>query len=206
MAPLMRSHISPEVLINSDRVRELCEQTGDAHLLALVLTHLFFFYYHHSANDKGGTIARQALDLAERSAGEFQIFCGNFISGLLTAEKGNYLAALQNLERAAGVSQQEQDSIIADPSVALGLPNCIGHLATVCWILGYLEQAQGHAECLAGLLRQSLPPNAYAVGVHHLLTIRCDFLRDYRDARPKAEDMLERSAQTDGESFMERYG
>ena len=46
------------------------------------------------------------------------------------------------------------------------------------------------------LLRRSLPPNAYAVGMHHLLTMRCDFLRDYRASRAQAEEVLDRSTQT----------
>ena len=160
MAPLMRSHIAPEVLINSERVRELCEQAGDMRLLALVLTHLFFFFFHRSVTglDEAGTFADQALELAEQGAGEFQIFCGNFISGLLAAKKGEYLAARQRLERAARVSQDTQDLIISDPSVALGLLNCIGYLVTVCWILGFPDQARSQAERLDELIRQSLPP------------------------------------------------
>ena len=46
--------------------------------------------------EKAGMFARKALELAEQSAGEFQIFCGNFISGLLAAEKGEYVAARQH--------------------------------------------------------------------------------------------------------------
>jgi class 3 adenylate cyclase/tetratricopeptide (TPR) repeat protein len=194
MGPLVaiRYLLTQEVLINSERLGELSEEAGDTRLLALVLVHLFFFYRPTNLG-KAGTFSRRAMELAEESRGEFQIFCGNFISGLFAAENGEYLTARQHLELAMGISQQTQDLIIADLNVALGLPNCIGHLATVCWILGYPDQARRHTARLAELLRQLLPLNAYAIGTHHLLTIRCDFFRDYRDARAQAEEMVDRS-------------
>ncbi|MBV8361846.1 MAG: hypothetical protein JO189_28510, partial [Deltaproteobacteria bacterium] len=126
----------------------------------------------------------------------FEIFCANFISGLLAADLGEYSAARRHFERAVRISQQTQDLIIADLNIALAFPNCIGHLAIVCWILGYPNQALRHAERLAELLRQPLPANAYAVCMHHLLMMRCDFLRDYRGARAQAEEALDRSTQS----------
>ena len=196
MGPLVaaRALATLEMQLNSERLRELCEETGDTRLLALVLVHLFFFHRPTSL-DKAGTFARRAMELAEESRDEFQIFCGNFISGLFAAEKGEYIAAREHLERAVGISQQTQDLIIADLNIALGLSNCIGHLATVCWISGYPDQARRHAERLAELLRQSLPLTAYAIGTHHLLTMRCDFLRDYLGARAQADEMVDRSTQ-----------
>ena len=86
--------------------------------------------------------------MAESSGGEFEIFCGNFTSGLLAAERGEYLSARQHLERAVGISQQTQDLIIADPNVALGFLNCVGYLVTVCWVLGYPDSARGYADRL----------------------------------------------------------
>src|SRR5262249_486727 len=112
MGPLVaiRYLLTQEVLINSERLRELCEEAGNTRLLALVLVHLFFF--HRPTNlEKGGTFARRSMELAEESRDEFQIFCGNFISGLFAAEKGDYPAARQHLERAVGISQQTQDLI-----------------------------------------------------------------------------------------------
>jgi tetratricopeptide (TPR) repeat protein len=73
--------ITQEVLINSERLRGLCEELGDTRLLALVLVHLFFFHRPTSL-DKAGTFARRAMELAEESRDKFQIFCGNFSSGL----------------------------------------------------------------------------------------------------------------------------
>jgi hypothetical protein len=64
--------------------------------------------------------------------------------------------------------------------------NCIGWLVTVCWILGYPDQSWHQAQHLAELLRQPLPPNAYWTGMHHLVTMHCDFVRDYQGARAGA--------------------
>jgi tetratricopeptide (TPR) repeat protein len=198
MGPFIAVHslLSPEILLNSERLRELSEEAGDVRLLAAVLVHLFFYYRSATSLDKAGKFARQALDLAEQTAGEFQIFCGNFISGLLAAEKGEYPAARQHLERAVEISHHTQDLIIADPSVALGLLNCSGYLVTTYWILGYPDQAQEQAKRLVEMLRRSLPPNAYAIGMHHLLTMRCDFLHDYRGARADAQEALDRSTRS----------
>ena len=95
-----------------------------------------------------------------------------------------------------GISQQTQDLIIADPNVALGFLNCVGYLVTVCWVLGYPDSARGYADRLAQLLKQSLPVNAHAIGTHHLLTMRCDFLREYDGARVQAQEAVDRSSQS----------
>ncbi|MBV8360089.1 MAG: hypothetical protein JO189_19445 [Deltaproteobacteria bacterium] len=186
-------HLTIEDLQNNERLLELCHEAGDTRRLALVLTHLFFS--HYASLDKAWMFASRALELAEKSQGEFEIFCGNFISGLHATLRGEFHAARQQLERALGVSQETQDSIIANPAVALGLLNCAGHLANVWWILGYPDQAQRHAKRLAELLRKPLPATAHAIGINHLLTIRCDFLRDYQGARAHAQEALDRSTQ-----------
>jgi len=192
----VRSLISPEILANAERLRELCEEAGDTRLLAKVLLHLFFYHRTTTSLDKGGPFARRGLELAEQTSGELEIFCGNFSSGLLAMEEGEYFVARQHLERGVSVSQDTQDLILADPGVALGLLNCVGDLAIVCWILGYPDQAQAHTKRLGELLRRSLPTNAYAAGMYRLLTMRCDFLRNYQDARADAQDALDRSTRS----------
>jgi predicted ATPase len=195
MVPLIPGRaLSADGRLNAERIRELCEAAGDTQHLAMVLTHLFFFHRSATGLDKAATFAKKALELAEQNQGEFEVFC-NFISGVLAAEKGEYPAARLHLERALRMSQQTQNLIIADPNIAVGFLNCAGHLATVCWILGYPDQAQRETERLAELLRRSPPPFAYAAGMHHLLTMRCDFLCDYRYARVQGEEALDRSTQ-----------
>jgi class 3 adenylate cyclase/tetratricopeptide (TPR) repeat protein len=200
----IRSVTDRELLLNAERVRELCEAAGETRHLAMVLTHLFFF--HRSASlDEATTFARRAMELAEKRRAEFEIFWGNFISGVLAADKGEYPAARRHFERAAAIGQQTEDSIIGNPTAALGFPNSIGYLVAVCWILGYPDEARRHAKRLAELLLKPLPANAYAVGMHHLLIMRCDFLRDYRGARVQAQDALDRSTQR-GYRFGMVYG
>jgi tetratricopeptide (TPR) repeat protein len=95
-----------------------------------------------------------------------------------------------------GVSQETRDSIIADPNIALSVLNCAGLLMQVCWILGYPDQARLLAEHLAELLKHSLPANAYSLGIHHLLTLRRDFLREYEGVRVQAQETFDRSTRT----------
>ena len=144
----------------------------------------------------GIAFAHQALELAELTRGEIEIFCGNFVCGLLAAENAEYLSARQHLERGLSISQQTRDMIINDPNIALGLLNCTGLLVAVCWILGYPDQARSQAKRLVELLQKALPPNAYAIGTHYLLTMRCDFLREYQGASVHAREALERSTQS----------
>jgi tetratricopeptide (TPR) repeat protein len=194
MVPLIPGHsLSAGGRLNAERLRELCEAAGDTQHLAMVLTHLFFFHRSATSLDKAATFAKKALELAEQNQGEFD--ASVILSPACLPRKGEYPAARLHLERALGMSQQTQDLIIADPNIAVGLLNCAVHLATVCWILGYPDQAQRQTERLAELLRRSPPPFAHAAGMHHLLTMRRDFLRDYRYARVQAEEALDRSTQ-----------
>ncbi len=190
----VRSLVSPESLSNAERMKDLCEQEGDSQNLALVLTHLFFFHRSATSREKAGTFARQALELGE-TGGEFEIFYGNFISGMLAAETGDYLAPRPHLERGLAISRQAQDLILSNPNIALGFPNCVGYLAIVCWILGYPDQAKRHCEDLAELLRRSLPANARAIGVHHLLLLRCDLFREYQGMHALAQETLDHLTQ-----------
>lgn len=97
------------------------------------------------------------------------------------------------MERASGVSRQVQATIIEDPSAALGLPNCFGHLAFVLWTLGYPDKAREQEQRLVDLLRMPLDPQAYVLGVYHLVILHCDFLRDRQIARAEVEEGLARS-------------
>ena len=191
----VRSLVSPEILSNAERMKDLCEQEGDSQNLALVLTHLFFFHRSATSREKAGTFARQALELGETGRGEFEIFYGNFISGMLAAETGDYLAARPHLERGLAISRQAQDLILSNPNIALGFPNCVGYLAIVFWILGYPDQARSRCEDLAELLRRSLPANARAIGAHHLLLLRCDLFREYQGMHALAQETLDHLTQ-----------
>jgi hypothetical protein len=118
----VRSLVGPEIEFNSERLKELCEQAGETQNLALALAQLFFFHRSATSREKAGTFSRRALELAAASRGEFEIFMGNFMSGMLTAEQGNYLAALPHLEQAVEISQQAKDLILANPKCSSGFP------------------------------------------------------------------------------------
>ena len=195
MAPLVaaRTLNSNEVQENSGRVLELCREAGEERLLALVLVHLFFIYRSRLEHEKADTFVQQALELADHSLDEYQIFCGNFIAGFWAAEKGQYLAAQPHLERACAIGREAQATILADRGVALGLFNCLGHLAYVLWILGYPEKAREQGRRIANLLNTPLDPYAYVIGLYHLVGLNCDFLRDNQVARAELEDRVAQS-------------
>jgi class 3 adenylate cyclase len=105
MAPFLAVHAkaSIEIQANAKRLLELCKDTGEARLLAQVLVHLFFSHFSMADLENADKFARQALELAEHSFDEYQIFCGNFIAGFYAGEKGEYLPARRLWERAAGI-------------------------------------------------------------------------------------------------------
>jgi tetratricopeptide (TPR) repeat protein len=186
---------SVEVQQNLERVAELCRETGDERLLALVLVHLFFSYWNKMDLEKAEGFARQALELAEGSADEYLIHFGNFVSGLYAAENGEYLSARKLLERACTISDQTRAAILGDPSIALGIINCIGHLAFVLWILGYPDKARQHEAHLVTFFARPLDSTAAALAVGHMLTIG-DLRRDYRAFPVQAEDIVTRFIQS----------
>jgi tetratricopeptide (TPR) repeat protein len=145
--------------------------------------------------EKAEKFARQALELAEGSSDEYQIHFGNFVAGLYAAENGEYLSARRLLERARAISNQTQTAILDDPSIALGIINCIGHLALVLWILGYPDEAHQQELHIVTLLGRSLDPIASALGVSHILTIG-DLRHDDRLISVQAHEVLARSIQS----------
>jgi class 3 adenylate cyclase/tetratricopeptide (TPR) repeat protein len=190
----VRSMTGSEGLRNAERVRELCEQAGDSRRLAWVLVNLFFFHYGPKSLVEAQPFATRALELAETSQGEYEIFCGSFLSGILAVTKGEYPGARQHFERALAISQETQDSIVAS-ALVLGFLNCAGFLMQVWWVLGYPEQARHQLERLVELLRQRFPVFASVIGAMHLLTIRCQLLHDYQGARTLAREALDSSIQ-----------
>jgi class 3 adenylate cyclase/tetratricopeptide (TPR) repeat protein len=192
MAPLLaiRAGGSMEISDNSERLFELCKLTGQAQLLAQVLIHLFFSSLATRDLERANDFARQALELAEHSSDEYQIFSGYFLAGFNAAEKGEYLSARQLLERACGISDRTQAAILADARIALGLINCIGRLSFVLWILGYPDQARRQKARLLTLLRATLDTYARALAINHVLTIHHDLLRDDQAINFQADEAL----------------
>jgi hypothetical protein len=166
-----RSMTGAEGLRNAERVRELSEQAGDTQRLAWVLVNLFFFHYSPKNLDEAEPFATRALELAETTQGEFETFCGNFVSGILAVTKGEYPAARKHFEQALAISQETQDSIVAS-ALVLGFLNCAGLLMIVWWVLGYPDRARRQLDHLTELLRQPFPVFASVIGVMHLLTMR----------------------------------
>jgi hypothetical protein len=181
---------SSEVAENSERLLELSRVTGQGRLLSQVLVHLFFWSI--AVRDLKGAeeFARQALELAEYSSDEHQIFSGNFLAGFNAAEKGEYPRAWLFLERACTISDRTQAAILADPRIALGLMNCMGRLAFVLWIMGYPDLARRQEARLVALLNRALDAYARAVAISHALTIHRDLIRDNRAIHLQAEDAL----------------
>jgi class 3 adenylate cyclase/tetratricopeptide (TPR) repeat protein len=195
MAPFLAVYAlsSNEIQENARRLLNLCKENGEGRLRAQVLVHLFFSYWNKMDLERADTFAREALEVGENSADEYQIFFGNFVAGLYSGENGKYVSARQLLERARRISGQTEAAILADPSIALAMINCVGHLALVLWILGYPNEARQHKARLVTILSGSLDPVARALAIGHLLTIHRDLLRDDRMISVQADEALIRS-------------
>jgi class 3 adenylate cyclase/tetratricopeptide (TPR) repeat protein len=175
---------------NAERLLELARDAGEGRLSARVLVFLFFAYLGMLDLKKAERVARQALDQAQHSSDEFQIFSGNFVAGFFAEAQGEYLAARPLLERASAISEQTRAAMLTDPSTALGTLNCMGHLAFVSWILGYADEARRQEARIVESLSRPLDANARAIGISHILTIHRDLLRDDRAIHVQADEAL----------------
>ena len=61
------------------------------------------------------------------------------------------------------------------------------------WMLGYPEQARRHEQRLASLIDNPIDPFAWATGIHGILMLRCEFLREFQGMKEQAEELLRRS-------------
>jgi adenylate cyclase len=197
MAPLLalRAGGSIEIADNSERLFKLCKETGQERLLAQVLVHLLFSSLSVRDLEGADEFARQALELAENSSDEYQIFSGYFAAGFNAAEKGEYLPARQLLKRACEISDRTRAAILSDARIAVGMINCMARLAFLFWILGYPDEARRQEARFVTLLDRSLDHYARALAISHALTIDRDLLRDDRPIRFRADDALAHAAQ-----------
>ena len=196
LAPLnaINQVAAPEIQQNLHRTQILCEQFGQSQLLGLVLLNLFFV--HWSILDFG--IAKeytdQTLALAERDANEIISFVAGFGAGFLSATTAKYSSAREYFQQALGISDETRSVLIRNPYIAFGLINCTGTLGYVLWILGYPDQAlKQHAREVSLLSDPPLGPVVLSLAIHHGLGTHCDFLRDYRGMREKAQRLVDLS-------------
>jgi predicted ATPase len=93
MGPLVaiRSLISPEIRLNSERLLELCEEAGDTRLLAQVLNSLFWYNFSATSLDKSERFARQGLELAEQTSASLRFSAGILARAYSPRRKGNIL-------------------------------------------------------------------------------------------------------------------
>ncbi len=192
---------------NLRRARELSERLGQMQLLARVL--LNFFFANWVSDDLGlmRETARMALELASRTRislthfdqdrylydAEIIVFCAGWTNGFLAAWTGEYSAARAHLERALAISPSTEASLLKDPGIAISLVDTIEYLAFMLWMLGCPEQARRHEQRLASLTNNPIDPFAWAIDIHGILMIRCEFLRDFQGMKEQAEELLRRS-------------
>jgi tetratricopeptide (TPR) repeat protein len=187
--------------------------------LARVLLNLFFVHWSIGDLNKARECAWHALQLASRtriSSSHFDqdrslydteiiVFCAGWTNGFLAAWTGEYQSARVHLERGLTISPSTEASLLKDPGIAISLVDAIEYLAFVLWMLGYPEQARGHERRLASLTNNAIDPFAWAIGIHGILMMRCEFLRDCEEVREQAEELWRRS-RDGGTSYTVAFG
>jgi tetratricopeptide (TPR) repeat protein len=72
-------------------------------------------------------------------------------------------------------------------------------------MLGYPGLARRYEQRLSSLAKNPIDPFAWAIGIHGILMMRCEFLRDFQKMKQQAEELLRRSRER-GTSYTAAFG
>jgi tetratricopeptide (TPR) repeat protein len=190
---------------NLRRAQVPCKQLGKTEVMAHVLLNLFFVYWCIGDLGKQREAAQAGMEIASREPSEITVFCAGWTNGFLSAWTGQYDSARVHLERALSIRPSTEALLLKDPAIAISLVDCIEFLGFTLWMLGYPEQARRYEQRLADLANSSIDAFAWAVAVHGILMMRCQFFRDFRGMKQRAEELL-RSASEGAASYWVVFG
>jgi predicted ATPase len=146
-----------------DRARELCQETGDASLLCLVLGRLAMFHLYHSELETARELADEALALAQTANDPLHVALGHRLVGTVLFCLGEHVAARVHLEQMISFYDPAQHHLAlvrfrgSDAGTAgLALDACC------LWCLGYPDQAASRSREVVSLARRLAHPFSLA--------------------------------------------
>jgi class 3 adenylate cyclase/predicted ATPase len=156
---------SPEVGRVYARARELCEQAGDAPQLFPVLWGLWAFYTARAEHQVARKLGEQCMHLAKKARDPALLMEAHHALGVTLLAFGQFSSALEHLEQAITIYDQNDFSSLAliygqDSGVV-----CRSHAAWALWFLGHKDQALTRNEQAVALARGLSPPHPYSLAV-----------------------------------------
>jgi DNA-binding winged helix-turn-helix (wHTH) protein/predicted ATPase len=156
---------APEVGDVYARALALCEHIGNVPERFVVVGGLEAYYSIRGELPTASPLARQLLQLGERSADRMQLMEGCHAMGCNRLRVPELRAAQDFLERAVALYDLDPQTDAYrhsghDPKVC-----CLGHLACVLWLGGHLEQARARAEATLALAETLAHPPSLALAL-----------------------------------------
>ena len=124
------------------RVRELCLATGNAEQARAAVQGLRVLYIVRGNLAAAGELSEELLTLGERESSVSHQFEGHLALGIVHEYRGWVASARSHLEQALVLSDPARlGGLVRQPTGNLTV-TCLGHLANVLFLAGFLEQSR----------------------------------------------------------------
>ena len=185
----IRGYAAPEVEACYQRARELCRELGDTPQLVPVLHGLWSYHIVRAQPTSALALGEQVLEVGAATGDDGLLLQGNMEVGWSHFFLGELEQAREHLERALALYDDERHSSHAFIYGDNPATSSRGALASVLWLLGYLDQSLRHSEenlvTLRSLVKQQHPYSvAFGLNVAALL-------RQYRGDAPETRALAE---------------
>jgi tetratricopeptide (TPR) repeat protein len=141
------------------QARPLCEQVGDPHQLAFVLSGLWRNYHARGMFEEAQKLGEQLLTFARRHQDDGLLLAANWMLGATLTLRGDGLAARARLEESINIydPRQAQDFVLSYGTNPVG--GLYTYVSWALWMLGYPDLAmQRRQEALTASQELSHPP------------------------------------------------
>ena len=185
----IRGYAAPEVEACYQRARELCRELGDTPQLVPVLHGLWTYHIVRAQHADALALGEQVLELGAATDDDGLLVQGNMEVGWSHFFLGELERAREHLERVLALYDDERHSSHAFIYGDNPATSARSALASVLWLLGYVDQSLRHSEENLVTLR-SLVQHQHPYSVAFGLSVAA-FLRQYRGDAPATRALAE---------------
>jgi class 3 adenylate cyclase/predicted ATPase len=183
----IRGYAAPEVEACYQRARELCRELGDTPQLVPVLHGLWTYHVVRAQHASALALGEQVLDLGAATDDDGLLLQGNMEVGWSQFFLGEPEQAREHLERVLALYDHERHSSHAFIYGDNPATSSRSALASVLWLLGYVDQSLHYSEENLAILR-SVVKHPYSVAFGLVVAA---FLRQYRGDAPATRALAE---------------
>ena len=186
----IRGYAAPEVEACYERARELCRELGDTPQLVPVLHGLWTYHIVRAQHASAFALGEQVLELGAATNDDGLLLQGNMEVGWSHFFLGEFEQAREHLERVLALYDHERHSSHAFTYGDNPATSARSVLASVLWLLGYVDQALRHSEENLVTLRSLVKhPHSVAFGLDVAAFLR-QYLGDAPATRALADEAL----------------